>query len=248
MSRILVTGATGFVGRNLCRRLIELEHQVVAAVRSKSAGDGLPAAVKRVEMGDLGSETRWDTKILDRVDTVIHLAARVHVMREAAIDPLAEFRRVNVGATLALAQAAAGRVRRMVYVSSLHAMCTLHDEPLSEAMPCHPDTPYGQSKLEAEQLLQQLSDREGLEIVVLRPPPVYGPEGQGNLVSLLRWIRRGWPLPLGQVTNRRSLVYVQNLADALIACSEHPAAANQTFLVSDGDDVSTAELARRAER
>lgn len=176
---------------------------------------------------------------------MVHLAARAHVLNERAADPAAEFRRINVEGTVALARAAAGRARRFVFVSSVGAMCTTSPQVLDETAPCCPDTPYGQSKWAAEQALARIRDETGLEVVVLRPTIMYGPENPGNLLRLIRLIRRGWPLPLGNVRNRRSLLYVQNLVAALEACIERPAAAGQTFLVSDGEDVSISELIER---
>jgi nucleoside-diphosphate-sugar epimerase len=243
---VLVTGATGFVGRSLCRVLLDRGHEVAAAVRGRSAIDRLPPGVQAVTVGDIGPDTDWRSALLKGIDVVAHLAARVHVLKETAADPAAEFHRVNVAGTERLAQAAAGRVRRLVYVSSVHAMCTLSAEPLTEASPCRPETPYGMSKLQAEHTLQQIGEKTGLQTVLLRPPPVYGPGGAGNLARLLGLARSGWPLPLGGIDARRSLVYVGNLADALAACIEHPAAAGETFLVSDGEDVSLSDLVRHA--
>jgi nucleoside-diphosphate-sugar epimerase len=209
--------------------------------------DRFPKDVEMCPVGDLAERIDWNVA-LKGVDAVVHLAARVHVLKDRARDPLAEFRRVNVEATLRLAEACAGRVGRFVYVSSVHAMCRTASERLNEQSLCRPDSPYGQSKWEAEQALWRLSGRTGLPVVVLRPPPVYGPEGQGNLMRLFRLVQRGWPLPLGRLESRRSFVYVENLADAIRVCVESPAAAGQTFLVSDGEEVSTAEMLARFAR
>jgi nucleoside-diphosphate-sugar epimerase len=246
MDRILVTGATGFVGRHLCRELVRRSAPVVAAVRASSPTDCLPSQVTRQVVGEIGPDTAWDAKCFERVDTVVHLAARVHVLKERAADPAAEFFKTNVAGTERLARAAAGRVRRLVYVSSLHAMRTISSEVLTEKSVCQPDSPYGQSKLNAEQRLKAIARETGLELVIVRPPPVYGPGGVGNLLSLLRWVRRGWPLPLGGVQNQRSLVYVDNLVDALIRVITAPNAVDGVFLVSDGENVSISELVRRA--
>lgn len=246
MQRVLVTGASGFVGRQLCAALVREGWAVRAALRPQADRRRLPPGVECRVVGDIGPETRWDAALLAGVDTVVHLAARVHVLRERAEDPDAAFRQTNVLGTERLAAAAAGRVRRFVYVSSLHAVRTLSDEVLDETSPCRPDTPYGRSKLEAEQVLSATRDRTGLDVVVVRPAPVYGPDGTGNLAALLRWVRRGWLLPLAGIDNRRSLLYVGNLVSALRACIETPAAAGQTFLVSDGETVSTSELICRA--
>jgi nucleoside-diphosphate-sugar epimerase len=246
MSRVLITGASGFVGRHLGATLLQHGAAVRAAVRSPSSLDRLPAGVEPRLIGEIGPHTTWTPDLFDDVETVVHLAARVHVLRERAADPEAEFRQTNVQGTERLARAAAGRVRRLVFVSSLHAMRSLSDQVLDERCPCRPDTPYGRSKWEAEQRLEAVSRETGLEIVVLRPAPVYGPGGAGNLLSLLRCVRRGWPLPLAGVANHRSLLYVGNLVDALLTCLNAPQAAGRMFLVSDGETVSTAELVRRA--
>ncbi len=244
MQRVLVTGAAGFVGRSLCRELVRRSFQVRAAIRDSASASRLPSGVESCLVGDLVSCLDWNAALRD-VDAVVHLAARVHVLKDHARDPLSEFRRVNVEATLRLAEACVGRVRQFIYLSSVHAMCRTAAEPLNEQSPCRPDSPYGQSKCEAEQALWRLSERSGLPVTIVRPPPVYGPEGQGNLTRLFRLVQRGWPLPLGSLNNRRSLIYVENLADALGACLEHPSAIGQTFLVSDGEDVSTSDLLRR---
>jgi nucleoside-diphosphate-sugar epimerase len=243
-SRVLVTGATGFVGRAVCRLLVARNCRVLAAVRSVKSAGRLPKEVEIAPIGDLCDQVDW-RRALREVDVVVHLAARVHVLKEQARDPLSAFRRVNVDASARLAEAAAGHVRRFIYISSAHAMCRTTDALLDESTPCRPDGPYGQSKWEAEQALSAVAQRSGLPLVILRPPPVYGPEGQGNLIKLFQLVRRGWPLPLGRLNNRRSFLYVENLADAIATCADHPAAAGRTFLLSDGEDISTAELVRR---
>lgn len=241
--RILVTGATGFIGGHLCRLLGEGGGGIVAATRNGDCPEG--AEPRRI--GDLGPETEW-REALAGVEAVVHLAGRAHVMRDSSLDPLAAFRRANVGGTRSLAaQAAEAGVRRMVYVSSI----TIHGGESRPARPLRADDapaprdPYAISKLEAEQALAEISERTGLERVVIRPPLVYGPGVKGNLLSLLRVCHRGVPLPLGSVDNRRSLVGVRNLAVGIAACLRHPAAAGQTFLIRDGEDVSTPELVRR---
>ena len=170
-------------------------------------------------------------------------------MSENASDPMAEFRRVNVNGTRQLArQAADAGVRRFIFVSSVkvNGEHSLAGRPLTAADAPAPLDPYGISKLEAEQALQALSTETGMEMVIVRPPLVYGPGVKANFGSLLRWLSKGWPLPLGAVhDNRRSLVAVDNLADLLLTCVDHPAAASQTFLASDGEDLSTTELLRR---
>lgn len=244
MPRFLVTGATGFVGRRLCRTLLAQGNSVVAAVRKTSATDTLPHNVERTVIDGLGPETKWDRPLLQSVDIVVHLAARVHVMNDSANDPTAEFQRVNVAGTEQLFRSAAGSIKRFVFVSSLHAMHSLTDELLNEQSPCSPDTPYGQSKLDAEKIVRTIGKETNTETVIVRPPPVYGPGNLGNLQKLFRTVRAGWPLPLGSINNRRSLVYVENLVDALAICTQHPQAAGETFLISDGDPISIAELIR----
>lgn len=240
--RLLVTGATGFIGRALCMTAVRRGWTVRAAVR----GGGPPAGVDGVAVGDIDAQTCWD-EALHGVDTVIHLAARVHVLRDAATDPLAEFRRVNAAATGQLARAAIRHgVRRLVFVSSVkvNGEATRPGERFRESDPPAPVDAYGRSKLEAEQLLRDIAAADGLEVVIVRPPLVYGPGVRGNFARLLATVRRGVPLPLASVDNARSLVYVGNLVDALLLCAVHPAAAGQTYLVSDGEDLSTPALLR----
>ena len=239
--KALVTGANGFVGRQVCASLLRQGHTVRAAVRS------LNWPIENCEVASVGSiddETDW-TEALRDVDVVIHLAARVHVMKETVADPLAEFLKVNLLGTANLAyQAARAGVKRLVYVSSIkvNGERTTEAKPFTELDAPDPQDPYAVSKLQAEQALQRIAQETGLEVVVVRPPLVYGPGVKGNFNSLLAAIDRGIPLPLAGANNARSLVYVGNLVDALIACAEHPAAAGQTYLVSDGEAVSTATL------
>lgn len=241
--RILVTGANGFVGRVVCAEALRRGLPVRAAVRDGAAPEGCERAL----VGGLSAGTDW-AAALTGVSTVIHLAARVHVMSENAADPLAEFRRVNVDGTEKLArQAAQCGVKRLVFVSSIkvNGEATEGDARFTESDPEVPQDAYGLSKWEAEQALWRVAAETGLEIVVVRPPLVYGPEVKGNFAAMLAVLRRGIPLPLASVRNARSLVYVRNLADALLLCATHPAAARQTYLVSDGEDLSTPDLLRR---
>ena len=199
-------------------------------------------------MGSLSSKTDW-TVALANVNQVVHLAARVHVMNDKSTDPLAEFREVNVEGTANLArQAAAAGVRRFVYLSSIkvNGEFTEVGLPFTADDAPAPEAPYGVSKHEAEQALCQIAADTGMEVVIIRPPLVYGPSVKANFESMMRWLARGVPLPLAAVTqNRRSLVALDNLVDLIATCLSHPAAANQTFLVSDGEDLSTAELLKR---
>lgn len=241
--RVLVTGANGFVGRALGRELLRRGRRVRAAVRRDA---GLPDGCEARVVGDLGPDTDWSAA-LDGVDAVAHLAARVHVMRERAADPLAAFRRTNVDGTLRLARsAAAAGVRRLVFLSSVKALGeATPDGPFTDSSPANPRDPYGVSKREAETGLSELAARSGMEVAILRPPLVYGPGVKGNFLSLLRLIERGVPLPLAAIANRRSLLYLGNLVDAVDLCLSHDGAAGRTFLIRDGEDLSSAELVRR---
>ena len=241
---VLVTGASGLVGRAVCAELAARERPFVAAVRHPmSAGDTHAIAV-----GDIGPRTDW-CAALDGCDTVLHLAARAHIMRDAATDPLAEFRKVNVHGTENLArQAADAGVRRFVMVSTakVNGESTAPGHPFTAHDTPAPQDAYAISKHEAEQSLRAISAQSGMEVVIVRPPLVYGPGVKANFQTMMRWLHLGIPLPLGGVTgNRRSLVALDNLADLLILCLDHPAAANRTFMVSDGEDLSTADLLRR---
>lgn len=242
--KFLVTGANGFVGRSLCAELLRQGHAVRAAVRSASS---LIAEAARVVVGTIDGETDW-TEALCGVGVVIHLAARVHVMHDESKNPLEEFRRVNVAGTEHLARsAAASGVKRLVYVSSIkvNGEATSGNDKFTEVDVPSPQDPYGVSKWEAELVLQRVAKETGLEVVIVRPPLVYGAGVKGNFAQMLKVLAKGIPLPLASVQNRRSLVYVGNLVDALILCATHPAAAGQTYLVSDGQDISTPDLLRR---
>jgi nucleoside-diphosphate-sugar epimerase len=242
---ILVTGASGFVGKALCANLIR-RCPLRISVRDKSAGTW-PAGIDVIE-ASLSPEQDW-IAALSGVSSVVHCAARVHVMNEESTDPLAEFRRVNVDGTLRLArQAAEAGVQRFIFVSSIKVNGE-HSQPgqpfTADQMPM-PGDPYGVSKCEAEAGLRALSQETSMEVAIIRPPLVYGPGVKANFLAMMCWLQRGVPLPLGGVTeNRRSLVFLDNLVDLIVTCIDHPAAANQTFLVSDDEDLSTAALLRR---
>lgn len=244
--RVLLTGASGFVGRAVQARLLaEPDCQVRAAFRKLP--DAAPSGVELCQSPSLDAQGDWLTALAG-VDVVIHCAARVHVMNEQAADPLAEFRRVNVEGTLRLArQAVEAGVRRLVFVSSVK----VNGERTEPGRPFRADDvplaedPYGISKREAEEALLALGAESGLEVVIVRPPLVYGPGVKANFQAMMRWLARGVPLPLGAIHNRRSLVAVDNLADLLVRCLTHPAAAGQRFLASDGEDLSTTDLLRR---
>jgi len=241
--RFLITGANGFVGKPLCAELLRQGHAVRAALRS---ADALVKNAELVTVGDIDGNTDWSAALRD-VDVVIHLAARVHVMKDAAADPLAEFLKVNLQGTENLAQQAArAGVKRLVYVSSIkvNGEETIGGHSYTELDAPAPKDPYGESKWQAEQSLHRVAKETGLEVVIVRPPLVYGPGVKGNFISLLAAIDKGVPLPLGSAHNLRSLIYVENLVDVLIACATYPVAAGQTYLVSDGEDISTPELLR----
>ncbi len=247
--RILVTGARGFVGKVLCANLQQRGYRVRGAVRAAGAAterSGREPSETAV-VGEITPETDWGAALAS-VDAIIHLAARVHVMRDVAADPLAEFRRVNTAGTERLARsAAAAGVRRLVYVSSIkvNGEETFGDRAFSASDDPAPQDAYAVSKWEAEQALQRVARETGLEIVIVRPPLVYGPGVKGNFAQLLEVAAKGIPLPLGSVRNQRDLIYVANLADALAVCAMHPAAAGQTYLVCDGQPVSTPDLLRK---
>lgn len=236
---VLVTGASGFVGRPLCDTLGHAAYELVPAVRISR---GLPG---ECVVGEIDGKTNW-RRALQGVHAVVHLAARVHMMHDSATDPLAAFRSINTEGTLNLArQCAAAGVRRFVFVSSVKVNGEERAAPYTEADTPAPEDAYALSKWEAEQGLRQIAVETGLEVVILRPPLVYGPGVGANFLALLRAVARGMPLPLGAIDNRRSLIFVGNLAAAILCCLEHPAAAGKTFLVSDGEDVSTSGLVRR---
>ena len=237
--KVLVTGANGFIGRALCAHLQQGGHQVVAAVRRPC---GL---VNELVVDENGST--W-AQALTGCDAVVHLAGRAHVMHEDAVDPLQAFRAANVNASarLALLAARAG-VRRFVFMSSIkvNGEATQPGHPFTADDVPAPLDPYGVSKLEAEQGLREIELQTGMEVVIVRPPLVYGPGVKANFAAMMRWVARGVPLPLGAIHNARSMVSLDNLVDLLVTCLKHPAAAGQTFLVSDGEDVSTTDLLRR---
>lgn len=272
--KVLLTGATGFVGKGLSQALLADGHAVTALVRSQSTQ--LSESIRQVVVGDLADATaspsRHDEnaqprsypdtitaastshshteleKVLTQTDVVIHMAARVHVMNDKSANPLEEFRRINTVATLALArQAADAGVKRFIFLSTVkvHGESTDGRGPFSESDVCNPIDPYAISKWEAEQALMDLSRTTGMELVIIRPPLIYGPGVKGNFARMLHWVNKGIPLPLGKAKNQRSLLALDNLVSFIGHCLDKPEAANQVYLLSDGEDVSTAELIRK---
>lgn len=244
IASLMVTGASGFIGRALCAELIRRRHPVRAIVRDESKIKD--SRCLNIKVADIDAGTNW-VAALQNIDVVVHLAARVHVMHDTEADPLMAFRAVNLEGTCNLArQAAAAGVKRFVFISSVkvNGEATRAGVPFSaDDMPA-PLDPYGVSKMEAEQGLRQVAAATGMEVVIIRPPLVYGPGVKANFAALMRAVQRGLPLPLGAVHNLRSLVGLDNLVDLIVTCIAHPQAANQRFLVSDGHDLSTAELVR----
>lgn len=241
--RLFITGATGFVGRATLRRLSADGHEIVAAHHRALAVE--QPGVRWVQLGSLDDMEELRS-VLGGTEVIVHLAALAHLPASEKSHSTDDFMRINRDGTVRLAQAAAEMgVRRFVYLSSVKACGeSSGDHPLREQDSRHPEDAYGASKSEAEDGLAGVAAKTGMEHVVLRPPLVYGPGVRANFLSLLRWIDRGMPLPLAAIDNRRSLVYVGNLADALASCVHHSSAAGDTFFVSDGHDVSTAELVR----
>lgn len=238
--RVLVTGANGFVGRGVVRTLMSEGRDVVAAVRTRDAR--VPANVETRMVSDLTSAD-WRPVLVD-VSHVVHLAARVHIRQETAADPVLEFRKANVEGTARLArQAVEAGVRRLVYVSSIKVNGELGT--FSETSVVAPADPYGLSKWEAEECLRRLAAETALDVVILRPPLIYGPGVGGNLGALMRLIERGVPLPFARIDNRRSLVGLANFADLVNTVLDHDKAGGEVFLVSDGEDLSTPDLVRR---
>lgn len=248
MRTVLVTGSTGFIGANLIRTLVETgRYRVRAAARTEKAC--YPEGVETVWIGDIGPDLDW-SDALAGVDVVVHAAARIHVTKEEGANPLPVFRTVNVDGTKRLAEhAAAAGVRRFVFLSTIKVNGEYTVErPFQPEDVAAPQDAYAISKWTAEERLREIGMRTGLEVCIIRPPLVYGPGVKGNFRELMSLIERGVPLPFGAVRNRRSLTNVHNLCDLIVRCMEHPAAAGQTFLVSDGEDVSIAELVGRLGR
>lgn len=243
---VLVTGANGFVGHSVLSQLNDVSGlKAIGSVRHVAISADASAPLVTVE--ELSAQTDW-SGVLTGLQVVVHMAGRVHVMQEASDDPLKEFRRVNVQGTINLArQAAEAGVKRFLFVSSIkvNGEATQPGKPFKADDVPAPLDAYAISKMEAEQGLQEIARQTGMEVVIIRPPLVYGPGVKANFAVIVRWLKFGVPLPLGNIHNQRSLVALDNLVDLVVTCLTHPAAANQTFLVSDGEDVSTTELLLR---
>ena len=243
MNAYLITGANGSVGRRLCEKLAEMGYKVRAAIRSSRPVQNTLANIEFLSVGDIGPSTDWSAA-LTGIDVVIHLAARVHVMKDSSKDPLSEYRSVNVEGTrsLALAAVQAG-VRRIVYVSTIKVNGEFNtDRPFREDDVPSPRDPYALSKWETEEALTNISNQSGLDVVIIRSPLVYGPGVKGNLLRLMHCIYRGYPLPFGDIHNSRSLISLDNLVDILFLSSFRTECAGRTFLVSDGEDLSTSDI------
>ncbi len=244
--RVLVTGATGFIGSALINCLNEDgKHRPCAAVRRDALN--LPVDVERVSIVGLGPDSEW-CNVLKGVDVVVHTAAHVHAMLDTGSDNMDEYHRVNVAGTLKLArQAAFYGVGRFVFLSSIkvNGESTLAGSPFNEDDQPAPQDAYAQSKLEAERGLIEIAKQTEMDVVIIRPVLVYGPGVKANFLNLMQWLYRRFPLPLGSINNQRSLVALDNLVDLIVICIDHSAAANQTFLASDGEDLSTTELLQR---
>lgn len=240
LSFTLVTGATGFIASHLIPSFEQQSWQIKAAIRGDSTQ--LSPSITRINVGNIDGNTEWHNALKD-TDTVIHLAARAHILHEDISNSEAEFFIVNVEGTANLVnQSIQAGVKHFIFISSIGAMATLSNQPLTESSPCQPDTPYGRSKLQAEQALINLASQSNMTWTILRPTLVYGPGNPGNMERLVKLISKGFPLPFGSVNNHRSFLYVGNLVDAIATCLTHPNAKNQTFLVSDDQDLSTPQL------
>ncbi len=243
MTKILVTGAHGFIGKAVVQKLRAQNFNVIAGVRCIDPAQ----SVTQFELGDLSSAADY-TLALQGIDVVIHLAARAHIMHDTASDPLAEFRQVNTAGTLNLAlQAEKAGVKRFIFISSIkvNGEMTVEGLPFQVELSAPPTDPYALSKYEAEHGLLSLAQSTDMQVVIIRPPLVYGPGVKANFASMIKWLAKGIPLPLGRVHNKRSLVALDNLVSFIILCITHPKAANETFLIADGEDVSTTQLLQK---
>ncbi|NDF06739.1 MAG: NAD-dependent epimerase/dehydratase family protein, partial [Betaproteobacteria bacterium] len=237
--KLLITGGTGFVGQHLVSELKRRNLPYQIAVRTQAGNSAYPECIS---VGDINAHTAW-SQALEGVTDVVHLAARVHITQETSTDAYAAFRAVNTEGTLNLArQAAAAGVRRFVFLSSVKVNGEGSPHAYRETDTPAPEDAYAVSKWEAEKGLWEISAETGMQIVILRIPLVYGPGVGANFLQLLQTVNKGWPLPLGGIHNRRSLLYVGNLVDAIVVALQHADAANKLYLLSDGQDVSTSQL------
>jgi len=242
MTTVVITGANGFVGTEVCNKLAQSSYRVLRVVRETKG-----TSPDEMAVGDIGPDTYWKS-ILEKTDVVVHLAARVHVMHAEDLTQIKNYREVNFSGTMALArQSADAGVKRFIFISSIkvNGESTVIGRPFTADDEPAPLDPYGASKAETEQALLRLSESTGLEVVIIRPVLVYGPGVRANFQSLMELVDMGIPLPLGNIHNKRSLVALDNLVDLIITCIEHPEAVNQVFLVSDGEDLSTSDLLQR---
>lgn len=240
--KILITGATGFIGGYLLDRLMEAQHHLVAAVRNSASVTKLSRSIPYIIVGEINRHTDWREALVE-IDAIIHLAGRAHILQETVADPEAEFMEVNCYGTQNLVrQAIAVGIKHFIFISSIGAVTTKSDRTLTENTPPQPNTPYGQSKLQAEQALVKLTEKTSMAWTILRPTLVYGAGNPGNMASLVKLIQRPLPIPLGAINNRRSFLYVGNLVDAIAVCLLHPQAKNQLFLISDVEQISTPTL------
>jgi len=244
MTRVLITGANGFIGTALCKQLAAEGFLIKGAYRSAKTADSSANNIEKVIVGEIHASTDWQ-EALREVNIVVHLAARVHVMQETDSDPLAAFHRVNTEGTLNLAeQAARSDVKRMIFLSTIKVNGEQTQVAYSASNQANASDPYALSKWNAEQGLRTVSNKSDMEIVIIRPPLVYGPQVKGNFLRLITLINKGWPIPLASVKNKRSMVSVDNLCDLIKTCMANPKANGELFLVSDGHDLSTPELIR----
>jgi len=245
-NKILISGAAGFIGSQLVKHLLQKKHLVKSVIREKKYGKKDKTSAEEI-CKIIEPMTPWGEDLRD-VNTVIHLAARVHIMNDKASNPIYEFRKSNTLSTLNFAeQAANAGVRRFIFLSSIkvNGENTFNGNYFHSIDNPEPQDPYSKSKYSAEQGLLEIAKKTGLEVVIIRPPLVYGPNVKGNFCNMMKWLQKGIPLPLGAIHNQRSLIALANLIDLITTCIDHPAAAGQTFLVSDGEDLSTTKLLRR---
>lgn len=239
---ILITGGNGFVGRHCANVLRTHGYNVRLAVRKNSIVDNMLRGFDVVEVDDLSSQTQWQ-QALKGCDCIIHTAGRAHLVKDKSINAFHEFHRVNVEGTISLAtQAIQANVRRFIYLSSVKVNGEISNQPFAADDIPQPHDAYSQSKLAAEEVLKRLSQDSTMEVVIIRPPLIYGCGVKGNFKSLLNWVNKGFPVPMTMHENKRSFVGLDNLVDLIDVCVWHPKAKNEIFLVSDGQDMSTAQL------